>query len=428
MTNSLSRSLSWQLLTSILSVYFIITFLVTLVQMGTEYFHTRDTIADELSVFEKTFSPALTTALWELNSGQLKSIYQGIVDLPTISSVQIISAQGNTLVGDVITSHSTTALYHRFPIYYQFSGETIYLAEVIFETRGELVLARLEVGFKMILVSALIKSTALTLLFLLVFRRQLANPLKSLKNAVSSIDLDSLSQLNRLDLQQKQVNELTELQSAFNQMLDRLEKERIVHYSQLEQVNANLEQQVFERTQALQQANQRLEQLASSDSLTGLANRRHFVEQIQIAIHRAQREMTPLCLLMIDLDLFKNINDTYGHDVGDGVLKNFTQVAKKPLRATDLCARIGGEEFVILLPNTALESALQVAERVLQSVREQSIPIAQGTLTYSVSIGVSSLLPTETSYEAILKRADKALYRAKLEGRNRISIEHIATT
>ncbi|OYZ06976.1 MAG: hypothetical protein B7Y29_05095 [Thiotrichales bacterium 16-46-22] len=77
--------------------------------------------------------------------------------------------------GDVITSHSTTALYHRFPIYYQFSGETIYLAEVIFETRGELVLARLEVGFKMILVSALIKSTALTLLFLLVFRRQLAN-------------------------------------------------------------------------------------------------------------------------------------------------------------------------------------------------------------------------------------------------------------
>ncbi|MCL4555295.1 MAG: diguanylate cyclase [Gammaproteobacteria bacterium] len=289
-------------------------------------------------------------------------------------------------------------------------------------------LARLEVGFKMILVSALIKSTALTLLFLLVFRRQLANPLKSLKNAVSSIDLDSLSQLNRLDLQQKQVNELTELQSAFNQMLDRLEKERIVHYSQLEQVNANLEQQVFERTQALQQANQRLEQLASSDSLTGLANRRHFVEQIQIAIHRAQREMTPLCLLMIDLDLFKNINDTYGHDVGDGVLKNFTQVAKKPLRATDLCARIGGEEFVILLPNTALESALQVAERVLQSVREQSIPIAQGTLTYSVSIGVSSLLPTETSYEAILKRADKALYRAKLEGRNRISIEHIATT
>ncbi len=99
MTNSLSRSLSWQLLTSILSVYFIITFLVTLVQMGTEYFHTRDTIADELSVFEKTFSPALTTALWELNSGQLKSIYQGIVDLPTISSVQIISAQGNTLVG-----------------------------------------------------------------------------------------------------------------------------------------------------------------------------------------------------------------------------------------------------------------------------------------------------------------------------------------
>lgn len=425
MKNNLSRSLSWQLLTSILSIYFIITFLVTLVQIGTEYVHTRDTIAKELTVFEKTFAPALTTALWELNSAQLTSIYQGIVDLPTISSVQIIGAQGDTLAGSNLTTHSTTSLYHRFPISYQFSGESVYLAEAIFETRGELVFARLKVGFQMILISALVKSTALTLLFLLIFRRQLAQPLKSLKNAVASIDLDSLSQLRRLDLEQKQVNELTELQSAFNQMLDRLEEERIAHYAQLEQINANLEQQVLERTEALQQANQRLEQLASSDFLTGLANRRHFVEQIHIAIHRARRERTPLCLLMIDLDIFKNINDTYGHDVGDIVLKNFAQVAKSPLRATDLCARIGGEEFVILLPNTPLESAVQVAERVLQSVREQSISIAQGTLTYSVSIGVSQLIPTETSYEAMLKRADKALYRAKLEGRDQISVENV---
>lgn len=416
-------SLSWQLLKAVLSIYFAITLLVTLTQMGIEYLHTRSTIQAELASVERTFSPALATALWELNSEQLEALQQGIVDLPVISTMRVIDASGRKLIKESAHSVLGGQITHTFKLSYRFAGEDVHLADVSFEAAGDVIFDRLRVGYQMILISALIKSTALTLLFLWAFRRRLGIPLQQLTDAVTAIDLDSLGSKHRLDLRQTQENELTKLEEAFNRMLNRLEEERIAHYSVLETMNKGLEAQVAERTRALEQANQQLEQLVRTDPLTGAANRRHFVEQAQIEIQRARRDSTPLSLLMIDLDHFKRINDTWGHAAGDEVLCNFARIALAPLRATDLFARLGGEEFAVLLPNTGLDGAVEVALRILEAARQQSIDCSSGQIRYNVSIGAAVLAAQEASYEPLLKRADAALYRAKEEGRDQVVAE-----
>lgn len=420
-----TRSLSWQLLKAVLSIYFAITLLVTFTQMGIEYLHTRQTIQSELISVERTFSPALATALWELNTEQLDALQQGIVDLPIISTMRLIDANGRELIKESARLLGGE-ITHTFQLTYHFGGEDVHLAEVTFEAANDVIFARLRVGYQMILISALIKSAALTLLFLWAFRRRLAIPLQRLTTAVADIDLDTLGHTRRLDLQQAQENELTQLETAFNGMLNRLEEERIAHYSALEAINKGLEAQVAERTRALEVSNQQLEQLVRTDPLTGAANRRYFVDQAQIEIQRARRDKAPLSMLMIDLDHFKRINDTWGHAVGDEVLRNFTYIAQTPLRATDLFARLGGEEFAVLLPNTALEGAVDVAQRILDMTREQIIESSAGPICYNASIGAAVFDRQETSYEPLLKRADAALYRAKETGRNQVLTERDA--
>ena len=197
----------------------------------------------------------------------------------------------------------------------------------------------------------------------------------------------------------------------------------------LEKLNRELEQRVEERTQALNQANaelreanQVLEKLAALDSLTELANRRCFFEHATTEVVRAQRYGHPLALQMLDIDHFKAINDCYGHAAGDSVLQQLASVLRSNLRHNDMAARIGGEEFVVLLPETRLEDAALHAERLRHAVEEIKLPFSQEMQGITVSIGVASLGTGELSAEPMLTRADNALYRAKTEGRNRVEV------
>ncbi|MES9896838.1 MAG: GGDEF domain-containing protein [Candidatus Thiodiazotropha endolucinida] len=124
---------------------------------------------------------------------------------------------------------------------------------------------------------------------------------------------------------------------------------------------------------------------------------------------------------MIDLDNFKEINDSYGHSMGDEVLKHNANICLNSTRTEDLLARYGGEEFVMLLPETNIEGARQLAERICQDVREQPFDSGRGPIAITVSIGVSEIDPDDISYSNILERADGALYQAKREGRNRVA-------
>lgn len=165
---------------------------------------------------------------------------------------------------------------------------------------------------------------------------------------------------------------------------------------------------------------QKLVELATTDSLTGVANRRAITAGIDEAFVLAERHARPLSVLMIDVDHFKRINDSYGHYAGDLVLVQLARITNDCLRATDRLGRLGGEEFVALLPETPLEQAPQVAERLLSAVSSATVHAANGQeIRFTVSIGIASIGPDMQSAQTLIQQADEALYAAKAAGRNR---------
>ena len=159
-------------------------------------------------------------------------------------------------------------------------------------------------------------------------------------------------------------------------------------------------------------------ELAITDGLTGLYVQRYYKERARDEVFRALEHKLPLCLMMIDVDNFKSYNDSYGHLVGDRVLKIVAQVLKETVRTVDLVARYGGEEFSVLLLKTPWEGAQSVAERIRKKVEEQEIVASQKSTHVTVSIGVAELSPTFKDVEAFIDSADQALYQAKAEGKN----------
>jgi two-component system cell cycle response regulator len=170
--------------------------------------------------------------------------------------------------------------------------------------------------------------------------------------------------------------------------------------------------------------NRRLEALAHTDPLTDALNRRALTERLNAELERARRYDSMVTLLMIDIDHFKRINDTYGHLVGDDVLMALAALLQHEVRSVDLVARYGGEEFVIVLPETREEGAVAFAERIRERIEAHPFSLDDGpTLTVTASIGVATFpAPRVATVEDLLMRADQALYRAKAEGRNRVRI------
>jgi len=160
--------------------------------------------------------------------------------------------------------------------------------------------------------------------------------------------------------------------------------------------------------------------LATTDGLTALFNRRHFEELARAEWTRYQRYGRPLSLLLLDVDKFKSINDRFGHDAGDLVLKAVAFICKTTKRQTDVAARIGGEEFVLLLPETDEAAAETAAERLRKAIQVHTRSLPGGNLEVTVSIGVAGAGLAMSGFEVMLKRADEALYEAKRMGRNRV--------
>ena len=163
-------------------------------------------------------------------------------------------------------------------------------------------------------------------------------------------------------------------------------------------------------------------ELAVTDQLTGLHNRRYMVGQLEALVKRASLGGDPVATLLIDIDFFKKINDGYGHDVGDEVLREFAVRLASNVRAIDLPCRYGGEEFVVVMPDTKIEDAQRIAERIRLHVAGSPFRVMGGTelLTVTISIGVASTLGALDTPESLLKRADEAVYEAKASGRNQV--------
>jgi diguanylate cyclase (GGDEF)-like protein len=167
-----------------------------------------------------------------------------------------------------------------------------------------------------------------------------------------------------------------------------------------------------------ERADNELIRTASVDSLTGLFNRRSFMEAAQRELHRAERQHLQTCVLMLDLDHFKNVNDSYGHPTGDLVLASFADVLHASLRPFDVIGRYGGEEFCVLLPGTGIGEATTIAERIRNISSQTPVEARAATIPYTVSIGVVQAPPGVITLDDLVDRADKALYQAKASGRN----------
>lgn len=200
------------------------------------------------------------------------------------------------------------------------------------------------------------------------------------------------------------------------QLRKRAEDELRSHEAQLEEI-------VARRTEELHKANAALEQQARFDYLTGLCTRRYFMQLAEAEWSRAMRFENDLAVLVLDVDHFKNINDTHGHQCGDAVLKALGALLQKTVRNIDIVGRMGGEEFAIVLPQTGLEKALEAAERIRLLLLDPPIAVEPGhSITCTASIGVATPRPDDSDIARLLHRADLGLYEAKRSGRNRVAV------
>jgi two-component system cell cycle response regulator len=163
-------------------------------------------------------------------------------------------------------------------------------------------------------------------------------------------------------------------------------------------------------------------EMAITDPLTGLYNRRYMESHLSALVEQAAARCKPLTALVLDIDYFKSVNDTHGHDAGDDVLREFSTRIRKSIRGIDLACRFGGEEFVVIMPETDMAVATIVAERLRRRIASERFPIQQGakSIDVTISIGIATLDVSDDNASSILKRADQALYRAKRDGRNRV--------
>jgi two-component system cell cycle response regulator len=183
-------------------------------------------------------------------------------------------------------------------------------------------------------------------------------------------------------------------------------------------------QRIVDLQKELMETNRRLELLSITDGLTRLHNHRHFQDELTRAFEESARYERPLALVMIDIDFFKKVNDTYGHAVGDEVLKAVSALFRESIRATDLAARYGGEEFAVMMPETDLADAMKFAEKIRSLVEASPIATQAGPVSATVSVGVASVPHARIhAPNELVVAADKALYRAKKGGRNQVQAE-----
>lgn len=227
--------------------------------------------------------------------------------------------------------------------------------------------------------------------------------LQKVTNKIKKGDLDS-----RAD--EKGWNEIKHLSMSFNSMA-----------KTMKDLTENLQLKVKDRTARLDEANKRLEQLATKDPLTNTYNRRYFLERLQQEFSRVSRYKGRLAVFMFDIDNFKSINDTYGHQVGDEILKLFSSCLLKMLRNTDIFGRIGGEEFCAIILESSDDSLEKLSNRMREEISKLLYPLDKDkTIQITTSVGVSIYKDGVDSPEVLMERADNALYEAKKRGRNRV--------
>ncbi|CSA18587.1 diguanylate cyclase [Vibrio cholerae] len=218
--------------------------------------------------------------------------------------------------------------------------------------------------------------------------------------------------------EEREKNAATEpLLNALNALFDQVSERN----RELVKLNQSLEEKVIERTQQLYQVNRQLEALSMTDSLTGLPNRRKAMRQLVLHWNLAQDNQQPFVCVMIDIDGFKAVNDHHGHDVGDKVLTTIANMLRDHFRSDDLVCRLGGDEFLVICPETNTAGGVYIAEQVCRAIQQQVISLENNIRWQgSVSMGVAAFASNMKDHHELLRAADQAVYLAKNSGKNRV--------
>jgi len=406
----------------IFSIYLGVTCLITGAQFYAEYLITQSSILSELKQVEATVIAPMSSNLWQYNLNQLDVLSAGLLEMPIIEGVDIVDANGKLIMSKrsyAAASIPLSIFDARTDLKWVLNDKEIYLGSLTLYSSSEIVLDRVIYGFSLIAIAAVIKLFILFSLFIWAFDRYLAIPLKEFMSQVNKVQADKRMN-KRIHLSTVDNNELTQLQSHMNSMLCAMQKDR-QRLLEDEQAKRNwLEEAVAKRTEALQVLNEKLENLAKRDSLTGILNRGGFFDSAQNLLILCARQNSSASLILMDLDHFKLVNDTYGHFIGDKVLQYFTQTIRSFLRESDIFGRLGGEEFAIFLSGADINEASKLAVKLRKAISESTLELDGKTITYTVSIGVESSNPNDHSIDDLFKRADIKLYGAKDKGRDRV--------
>ena len=274
-------------------------------------------------------------------------------------------------------------------------------------------------------------SLLLTFPFVWYFATSITQPLRALSRIFHIVASGEQSraltkELLQLEKEKLRNDELGDLTKSFILMSDAVREKMEQNaelYKKLKESRDELENRVEERTKALVALKQDAERMARTDQLTGLPNRRAFYEQANAIMAQASRYDHPLTLVMLDIDHFKVVNDTHGHDAGDVVLKAIADQIDAAARVSDVPARQGGEEFVILLPETDLDEAVIFSERLRARIEAMDIDVHGLVLKVTCSFGIAMLTEADENIDALLRRSDAALYQAKEGGRNQVKCD-----
>jgi diguanylate cyclase (GGDEF)-like protein len=416
------KNLSQKMMRVILSIYLVVMCLITSLQFLTEYMRTKNSILNELKQLEETVSGPIAANLWQYNQKQLTVLITGLVAMPIIVGVDVLDKHAENIISKRTYMPGSTPLSifdTQTDLHWMLHDKKILMGSLTLYSSSQVILDRVLFGFKLIALTAIIKLSILFYLFVWAFNRYLAIPMQELMAQVKDVELSK--DLNkRINLPHIENNELSQLQGYMNKMLAAIESD---HDQLLKDEKAKrewLEDAVAKRTEALQISNNKLKDLATKDSLTDILNRGGFFQTAQHLLMLSQRQKSDASFILMDLDYFKNINDTYGHFIGDKVLINFTQIIQSFLRKSDLIGRVGGEEFAVFLSDTGIDGAFQLADKIRKAIGNSPLEIEGKIISYTVSLGVDSSQEKDYSIDQLYKRADLKLYSAKDKGRNRV--------
>ncbi|WP_078058308.1 sensor domain-containing diguanylate cyclase [Rhizobium rhizosphaerae] len=419
--------LATRLMRVIFGCYLGVATLLTCLQMGLEYQAANRKLQQDIAGLEKTFSPGLSDAMWRYSTEVISGILSGMREMPVVTGIEVrdekdaLVARIGRMSGEPSADSAATGLADFFdqPLTQSFplvhvdgNGVAHPLGQWTVYSDRAVVFEQLKRTLIIVFINSTMKTVMLWLIFAWVIRRLVGRPLAKIDAFVREIDADNLG-ARPLVLDADGNSELQTLAATLNKMVERLRAtfaENAVLLEGMRDMNSTLMTKVAERTREL-------EQLAQTDLLTGLANRRKLDDVLERQIETARAQGAPLSVILGDVDRFKAINDRHGHKIGDSVLVAFAAILGADLRAQDTVGRWGGEEFMLICPQTDLDDALAIAESLRLRIETTPLPKV-GCRT--CSFGAATLRPGETADE-LVARADAALYESKHLGRNRVA-------